>query len=102
MKKTTKFSTLSKKLGTFRGIQPMEARRGGNASNQFIANFKNGQVFQSYSTIIGVKLDGKVYLTSAYDCSKTTMYYTDQFLDMKISDIRKNISSGKFTMISFE
>lgn len=101
MKKTTKFSTLSKKLGTFRGITQLEARRGGHTTNQFIAQFKNGQVFQSYSTIIGVKMNGKIYLTPAYDCSKTTMYYTDKWLDMKISDIRKKLFSGEFSMMSF-
>lgn len=98
--KTIKFSTLAKKLGAFRCVDSLESRRGGNASNQFVVRFENGEIFQSYRTIIGVKLDGKVYLTSSYNCSMTTIYYTVQWLNMKISDIRTKISSGEFQMIS--
>ena len=83
--KSINMKQATSRLGMLKGIEGLPARRGGTAINQAVINFENGQVFQSYNTIIGVKMGDNVWLSNWYDCSKTTMFYLKQWLGVYVN-----------------
>jgi hypothetical protein len=67
--------------------------------NQFIITDDRARYFQSYQTIIVKIENGKVYLdANAWDYSRTTGKYRNQFLNETKKETEKNIASGKYIL----
>lgn len=85
-------------LGNFRSVEQVEGRSG-PVRNQFIIYTDEGKVFQSYSTIIAAKINGKVYLDRRkWDYSVTTGKYRNLFLGETKAETEKKIKSGVYTL----
>lgn len=67
--------------------------------NYHEGTFENGTICISYSTIIVIKLNGKIYLTQSYDYSNTTNKHRCRFLDENIQETRKKLASGEYTLL---
>lgn len=78
-------------------------RSGGAVVNQFVINTNKGTFFQSYRTIVA-KVDnkGQIWLTDAWNYSRTTTKYLYQFLseygwrDLSADKVRKLIKDKTF------
>lgn len=80
-------------FGEFEKVEQM-------GENQFSIHCSKGNVFQSYSTIIGFISDkGKVYLDEqSWDYSKTTSKYRNRWLNMDTSEIKAGIKNGSIIL----
>lgn len=89
--------SLMRRLGVFRHVGNMESRNGyGEAPNQFLLTFSNGELFQSYRSYVAAYIKGTLYINEYYhDCSKTTMLYCKRFTGLTASERRKGIQEGK-------
>lgn len=90
------------KLGCLNGgIFNMESNRSGrNVTNQFEIHHTNGIVFQSYQTIIAVKLkSGEIYLDPIYKYSQTTSKYCNAFLGMTSAERDNAIKMGVIKIV---
>jgi len=69
-------------------------------SNQFIIHTATGSIFQSYTTIIAVKTFGQPTILDeqAWDYSRTTGKYRNQFLNERIADTRRKIENGTYIL----
>jgi hypothetical protein len=72
---------------------------------QFEIQTEDGIYFQSYNTVIAAKIKGKIYLHNgegsdnwAWDCSKTTGKYRNQFLGKTLAETRAKIKSGEYIL----
>ena len=84
-------------------VYNMTSPRTGNAvANQFIIEAPQGLLFQSYKSLVALKVGGKVYLTKKWEHSKTTMKYTKEFLNTTASakTIRERIESGQYKLVT--
>ena len=83
-------------------IENMTSSNGNAVPNQFIIRDDEGNTwFQSYDSMIAVKRsNGKIELDSkTWDYSMTTGKYRNQFLcDATITETRKKIESGEYTL----
>lgn len=96
--RTIKKSDIMIALGGFVSVENAPSRNGyGSAPNQFIITFENGTVFQSYNSLIGVKVRGDetLYLTSFHDYSNTTSGYCGRWCGYKCADRRKMLEDGR-------
>ena len=85
-------------LGNFRSLQQFEGHNG-EVKNQFQIFTDKGTAFQSYSSIIAAKVDGKVYLDeNKWDYSTTTGKYRNQFLRETKKETEKKIKSGEYIL----
>lgn len=82
-------------------VENMTSNRGNAIPNKFVITTKNGQVFQSYQTIIAYKRnkDGKIFLDNNYDCSVTTGKYRNQFLGEALAETRRKIECGIYKVV---
>lgn len=97
---TIKKAELMKMLGTFVRVENGVSRNGcGKAPNQFIIEHENGEVFQSYSTLIGARIKGKYYFTNYHDCSNTTSSHCGLWCGCNAKERRKGLAEGYFTLI---
>ena len=96
-----KLETAKKLLKGFGRIENMysPSRSGGKVANQFEIHFDNGRVFQSYDSIIAIKLNGKMYLTNDWDYSVTTGKYRNQFLNETKKETEVKIKAGIYKII---
>lgn len=84
-----KTTTITRRLKGIPIVKPLRSPRTGEAvKNQYELQFDNGSIFQSYSSLIAIKCDGKLYVTDKYSYSRTTVRYLNQFtgLDKKTID----------------
>ena len=96
MKTITRKEVLER-LGNFITTSNMSTSRGGKAANQFQLYYSNGVVFQSYESIIAIKLDdGTIILGSDYDYSKTTNKYRCAFLGEYMKETRQKLEDGTY------
>lgn len=89
-------------------ISNMASAKGNTVPNQFIikeavvrikGRALKGTMFQSYSTNIAFKSEGRVYLDKDnWDYSVTTGKYRNQFLGEGITTTRKKIDSGVYAL----
>lgn len=95
-----KLTTLKKRLKGFQTIESMESpsRNGGAVANQFVIRFDNATVFQSYGSIVAVCMNGKTYLTDAWDYSVTTGKYRNQFLGETKKETLQKIINKEYTI----
>ena len=99
-KKQIKKDEIYLKLGSFKYVENMASTRGSATPNQFILWFENGQVFQSYKSIIAVKfnafksVDNPYYLGSDWEFSQTTGKYRNAFLNSNKKSIINDLKNG--------
>ncbi len=93
-----KLSTVLNSLKGFSHSRNMRSLSGNSIPNQIIIHFSNGSLFQSYNSIIAVKLNSTVYLTDHWDYSTTTGKYRNQFLNEGIAETRKKIEDGEYVL----
>lgn len=87
-------SNIAKELGSYQSVSNM-------ANNQVNLSFENGRVFQSYNSVIAVKVfGGKTYLTPHWDYSNTTGQYRNKFLGCNKKECKQKIKSGEFELVS--
>ena len=67
--------------------------------NQVVMKHENGTAFYSYGTFIGARTDGKLYLTSDHEYSKTTSKYATEWTGYTTKERREGLESGMFIQI---
>lgn len=95
--------SLSKKLGALRGVSnaPSIRNPGDVIRNQFIIYYDNGEVFQSYNTICGVRVDGMpLALSGAHDYSRTTSAHVGRWCNLSTKERREGMESGEILTIA--
>ena len=98
--KTIKKSILLHQLGAVKSIRNLVSPRSSRpVANQFDAVHTNGISFQSYETLIAVRMNGFLYLTDAHDYSKTTSKYATEWTGYTTKERREGLESGKFIFI---
>jgi len=84
--------------------QLRSATSGRDIPNQFIITTEDRKIFQSYDSIIAVKINmgnekDYIMLDKTYwDYSRTTGKYRNQFLGEDIKTTRKKIKSGEYKL----
>ena len=100
MEKTIAKSLLLRQLGAPRKVQNLQSPRSGrDVPNQFDLVCENGIAFQSYGTLIAVRMNGYLYLTDYHDYSKTTSKYATEWTGWNTAERRNGIKTGKFIRI---
>lgn len=94
-----KLETVIGQLGGFIRVGNMYSSRLNTIPNQYILNFEKGTVFQSYDSVICVKTNGKIYLTSKWDYSKTTGKYRNQFLGENMQITQDKIKKNEYIIL---
>lgn len=82
-------------------VRNMESPRSGNPiANQFLVKTDDGEYFQSYDTVIGLKRnDGVIVLdTNSWNYSATTARYRREWLCEGINETRSKINAGQYIM----
>ena len=68
-------------------------------ANQFIIETDDAIIFQSYSTVIAKKQNGRIYLDeNSWNYSKTTGKYRNEFLGENTAETRRKIESGTYIL----
>jgi hypothetical protein len=89
-------------LGNFESVSQLIGNNGA-VKNQFIITTDRGEVFQSYDSVIAVRLhrvyDTKIVLdVNKWDYSVTTGKYRNIFLGEKKADTERKIKTGEYTL----
>jgi len=94
-------NTILEKLGSFKSVVNMKSNNNNSIPNQFILYFANGEIFQSYNSIIIIKLYDvdTYYLGEDYKYSKTTAKYRNLFLKKDTKEIEEDIKNKKAFVI---
>ena len=79
-------------LGNFTRIETLGA-------NQHIIHFENGSLFQSYESLICVKIGSELYFTEDWDYSKTTSKYRNKFTRETTQETLSKLESGQHLKI---
>lgn len=80
-------------------VSNFESSNGNSVPNQFLIEGDGKRIFQSYSSVIAIKENGKVTLDEKYwDYSVTTGKYRNQFLRETKKDTEKKIASGEYLL----
>lgn len=67
--------------------------------NHYTIHCDSGVAFQSYDSIVAFRdTNGKIYLGSDWDYSRTTMKYLGQWLGQNTAETRKDLASGRFVL----
>jgi hypothetical protein len=101
--KTIRKSEIMQMLGNFKSVKNTPSRNGyGQAPNQFEIRFENGRVFQSYNSLIAVKMnDGRIYLTNDHEYSNTTSGHVGRWLGgMSAKERRQALCNETITLIT--
>lgn len=97
------YSSLKSMLGNFIGVENLPSRNGcGKAPNQFFVKYENGNIFQSYDSVIGAKINGTLYLNNLHDYSKTTSGYCTRWTGLTAQERRKGLKDGSIIFIQME
>ena len=98
--KTIKKSLRPRQLGGIRKVQNLQSPRSGrDVPNQYDLIHENGIAFQSYGSLIAVRMNGYLYLTDYHDYSKTTSKYATEWTSFSTKERRAGLESGKFIFI---
>ncbi len=84
---------LTKKLGNLVKVEQLQNK------NQFRIKYKKGEVFQSYETLIGAKINGTLYLSNAHTHSKTTSKHTTLWCGLDRKEREKGLQNNEITLI---
>lgn len=74
----------------------------GAIPNQFIIYGEDYTLFQSYSSPIALKKNGKVYIFSDWDYSTTTGKYRNDFLRETKKETLAKLKSGEYIAVNFD
>ena len=100
MEKTIKKSLLLRQLGAIRKVQNLSSPRSyREVPNQYDLVCENGIAFQSYQSLIAVKMNGYLYLTDYHDYSKTTSKYCNEWTGLSTSERRDGLANGTIIKI---
>lgn len=100
MEKTVSKTLLLRQLGGIRKVQNLESPRSGrDVPNQYDLIHENGIAFQSYSSLIAVRMNGYLYLTDKHDWSKTTSKYATSWTGFTTKERIRGLKDGKFIRI---
>ncbi len=100
MVKTISRKALMKKLGNFISVSNTDSRNGmDKAPNQFELTFENGKAFQSYKTLIGVRMNGEYYFTPDHTYSVTTSRHCTQWCGYNSTARKNGIAKGIFYLV---
>jgi hypothetical protein len=95
-----KLKTVVQTLGTFKSARNMRTRGRNLTPKQIIIEFDNGSMFKSYDSIIAIKDNSDtVFLTGAWNYSRTTGKYRNEFLNCGLDDCRRRLDSGEYLFI---
>ena len=95
-----KTSEIKAKHGNFIKVSPIESPRSGEAvRNQYELVFENGNAFQSYNTLIGIRTGGKLYLTNDHSFSTTTSKWCGEWCGYNAKERREGLKNGKFVLL---
>ena len=98
--KTIKRSLLMHQLGGIRKVQNLASPRSGrDVPNQYDLQMDNGIAFQSYGSLIAVRMNGYLYLTDYHDYSNTTSKYATEWTGYTTKERREGLKSGRFIAI---
>lgn len=91
--------TLLNKLGRFKAVNNLKSNSSREIPNQFFLEFENGSIFQSYGSIIVVRLFGDLvtYLGDDWDYSVTTSKYRNDFCSHNTREIRDCLAGRNTT-----
>ena len=100
MEKTISRSLALRQLGAILKVQNLASPRSGrDVPNQFELVCENGIAFQSYDSLIAVRMNGYLYLTSDHDYSNTTSKYATEWTGYTTKERREGLKTGKFILI---
>ncbi len=83
-------------------VENMTGNNGSEIVNQFIITGKDFTLFQSYSSPIALRKDGKVYIFENWDYSVTTGKYRNSFLRETKKETLAKLKSGEYISVDFE
>lgn len=87
-------------LGDYKGTENLVSKTSGNnVNNQIVTKFENGSTLTSYGTLVGVKVNGMLYLTPAHAFSKTTNKYVTQWCGLTKQERLSKIENCEIYMI---
>jgi hypothetical protein len=86
-------------------VKNMRSNNGNKIANQFIITDNDKEIFQSYDSVIAIKVRSCesnklfIFLDEYYwDYSRTTGKYRNQFLGEGITETRKKIETGEYIL----
>ena len=98
--KAIKKSLLLRQLGAVRKVRNLSSPRSWRpVANQYDLQHENGIAFQSYDSLIAVRMNGYLYLTSDHDYSNTTCKYATEWTGYTTKERREGLKTGKFILI---
>ena len=98
--KTISKSLLLRQLGAIREVHNLSSPRSGrDVPNQYELVCENGIAFQSYDSLIAVRMNGYLYLTADHDYSKTTSKYATEWTGFSTKERRDRLESGRLIAI---
>lgn len=98
--KTIKRSLLMHQLGGIQKVRNLTSPRSYRpVANQYDLEMDNGIAFQSYDSLIAVRMNGYLYLTDYHDYSNTTSKYATEWTGYTTKERREGLKSGKFILI---
>ena len=92
-------SDVMRKLGNFVTVRNARSTNCNNVPNQFILTFENGEVFQSYESLIGAKIGRQLYLTADHEYSNTTSRYCCLWCGLSCAERRAGTAKGEIILI---
>lgn len=91
----------TKALRRLKGItvENMQSSKGNDVPNQFVIYTPEGVIFQSYSSVIAMRIGNLVILDeNKWDWSVTTGKYRNMFLREGIAETRRKIEAGIYKL----
>ena len=87
-------------LGSICKVQNLASPCSGRGiPNQYELQMENGTAFQSYGSLVAVRMHGNLYLTGYHDYSKTTSKYTTEWTGYSTKERREGLKTGKFIAV---
>lgn len=92
---------LTKRLKGYKGCYCLKSPSSGReVANQMVIKFENGEIFQSYNSIIAIRFyGGKVYITDKHDYSNTTRKYRNIYFGDDRKGIERMIDNKELILI---
>lgn len=101
MEETTKAENIIKSIPRVENCESV-SNYGNKISNQFIICGEDYTLFQSYSSPIAMRKNGKVYIFKDWDYSTTTGKYRNDFLNENKKETLEKLKSGEYIAVDFD
>ena len=87
-------------LGNYKATTNLISKTSGKGiANQIITQFENGETLTSYGVLVGVMINGKVYLTPKHCFSATTSKYVGQWCGLTKDERLWGLNNGTIELI---